>query len=291
MRRRGGTRAASLRRMQDGRQRVWGDLAAPHVRQRPRDRADHLVEEAVAHHVDREDRRSARERGRLGPDTHRVERADAVAVAVGAADEGAEVAAPLEVRRRRPHGGEVERLGHVPGAGRLERAARRLGEDPVAIVLATRREAGVKLGGHLAHAAHDDVGREERVEAEVQPLEREVAPDRDAGHLPQRVHARVGAARAGDPRRRAQQLAQRALDLALRRAAVGLQLPAREVGPRVLDHQLQMPRRRGRVGAVSEFGHGPSLAPGVGPEPPGRPWVPLRPSPPALGQPGGTVGA
>ena len=57
--------------------------------------------------------------------------------------------------------------------------------------------------------------------------------------LPERVHAGVGAAGAADDRRDAAvHLGERVLDGRLHRRAVGLPLPADEVGAVVLDGQL-----------------------------------------------------
>jgi len=59
-------------------------------------------------------------------------------------------------------------------------------------------------------------------------------------HLPERVHARVGAPRGGDADLRAEYFLQRLLENPLDRPAVRLELPARVIGAVVFDGELDV---------------------------------------------------
>ena len=89
--------------------------------------------------------------------------------------------------------------------------------------------------------AHRDVVREQRVHAAQQPPEIDVAIRHAGhGHLPARVHARVGPPGAAHADRRAQRDAERALELSLHGRAAGLELPPEEARAFVLDDEPEL---------------------------------------------------
>ena len=249
-----------------GRQAATADLA-----QGPHDRADHLVEEPVAPdvHVDQVRRGAGARGGRRGRPRHvdGEQRARAVSVAVGAARERGEVVRAHEARAGRLHGREVERPRHVPGGLGLERTSRAPEEQPVAVELARGPEPGVEPGGRLVHGDDRHVVGQERVEARLEPLRRDGRARLEARHLPERVDPRIRPARACHPDGRPQQFGEGPLELALDGPRVGLDLPAREPGPVILEGEPERPRgglggalRRQAGGGAGIEGHPPSLA-------------------------------
>lgn len=235
-----------------------GPLAPTDPHQGAHQRAHHLVEKAIALDVDRE--QVVRPAGPgLARELHAVERAHAVAVGRRRPRQGAEVALAEEARGRGAHRVEVERLGDVPGARRLVRAARGAREDAVAVVLPERAEPRVEALGRVLDLPDREVGGEERVEAAAEASGRERRRRCEARDLPERVDPRVGARGRDDLRLFARDLGDRPLELAHHGPRLRLDLRASEAGPVVLEGQLERAAAGG--GGVVERGRGGGLGP------------------------------
>jgi hypothetical protein len=202
------------------------------------ERADHLVEERVADHVDDHGVLRARSTD-LPPHADAEQAAHAAVLVVHLRGEGAEIVLPLQVLCGLGHRGDVEPLGDVPGRV-LERTARRPVEDAVAVVLAARRVAGVKVARDLAHAADGYVLGEERVQPGEESLGREPGARLEARDLPEGVYARVRAARRDDANVFLGDFGEGSFELAHAGSQVGLNLPACEAASRILDQQLDI---------------------------------------------------
>src|SRR5579875_1128995 len=91
------------------------------------------------------------------------------------------------------------------------------------------------IGPGARREARGEAAREDAVEREGEPFDRERPVARKRDHLSARVDARVGPSRAGDLDRPAEKAGNGALDLARDRARRRLKLEAAELGAVVLD--------------------------------------------------------
>ena len=140
---------------------------------------------------------------------------------------------------RRAHRLDVERLRHVPDVARQEHRHQRRVHDPVLVGLGARAESGVKGLVHRFDRQHPHVDRQHRVQRPGQRRLGDVAGQRHARDLSERVHAGVGAPGAVHGHRSALDRRQRVLEHPLDRDAVRLALPADVVGAVVLEGELQ----------------------------------------------------
>ena len=145
---------------------------------------------------------------------------------------------PDERRRRGPHGVHVERPEDLPLLEARERGPRRSVPDPVAVPLAARAAAGVEAVRLDRGRTHGDVLRQERVHPLHVCTQRQGRLLGEARHLPGRVDAGVGAARAGDAARRVVERPERTLERGLDRRPVRLHLPPHVTRSVVPDREL-----------------------------------------------------
>jgi len=152
--------------------------------------------------------------------------------------ESTEVAPACQARGARAHRGDVERVLDPPH----ERLAER-GAPPRDLIRIGPRYGivpCVKAVGRLLDAQDVDVSRQRVVDRATKALGRQARPDLEVGHLPERVHARIGTAGAVElDRRLTGGLVNGAHQLALHRSGVLLDLPAAVARARILDQQLE----------------------------------------------------
>src|SRR5262249_9549337 len=123
-------------------------------------------------------------------------------------------------------------------------------EDAVAVVLAARAAARIEVG-RRRHAVDDgDVARQQRIEPALKASHRNPAFGREAGHLPERMHAGVGATGAAHGELwLACHLAQLFFERLLDGGRIALALPSAVGGAVVLERQLEGTRH----GQTSDF--------------------------------------
>ncbi len=96
------------------------------------------------------------------------------------------------------HHFDVERLWQVPAITTIHQRTDARIMDLVAIELLERVVRGVEAGGCRFDGLHDDILRQLGIEPLPQSLDRQFAFGRQANHLPERVHTRIGATAGGE---------------------------------------------------------------------------------------------
>ncbi len=183
--------------------------------------------------------------------------------------EGREVVPAGQRRRGLAHRVHVEGVADAPGEPRLQRQRRAPADDAIYVVPADRAEAGVEIVRHPLGRQHGDRGGPQMVVHRLgQPEGLPVAAEVGMRHLAQRVHAGIGAARAGH-RRRLAEPRQRRLERRLHRRPGRLPLPADERPAMVFERQLEarhgacLPQRPCRRQGVASIA-GPWVGPHIG---------------------------
>ena len=141
--------------------------------------------------------------------------------------EGCEIVAADEMLRGFVHGVCIERDRQPPDPVVAERGRRTAAQDAIQVMPRGRREAGVEAFRRDCAVEHRDRLRLEVIVQRLAQLERlPFAHEVEVRHLPQGMHAGIGAARSAHADLLARELADCTFQLALDRDASGLELPA-----------------------------------------------------------------
>ena len=150
----------------------------------------------------------------------------------------AEIVPPHGALRLAAHGVYIQGIHHMRMRIAQNRAGMRVVENRVAIPLALRAEAGVKILRHSPGIANAHIGGQHRIERIGVFFRWNAALRVEMRHLSKGVHARVRAARARDRVRLPRKAKQRLFHHLLHGERVFLPLPAGIVRAIVFDGQL-----------------------------------------------------
>ena len=143
-----------------------------------------------------------------------------------------------QILRLNLHLFHVQRIDHMGVGVAGQRARMGCCMKEIAVTLALCGKARMKLRGDLLGARDPDVRRQHGVQREAELVRRDAGFGVKVRRLPQRVHARIGAARSGDAELFAGEPENRPFQLLLHGHGVGLTLPACVGGSVVLDDQV-----------------------------------------------------
>ena len=152
------------------------------------------------------------------------------------------VLAPHRVESAR-HRDRIQRPRHVPGVPTEERIGKRSTIENVRVALASCGSSRVESSGSLAYIQHADRGREQRVQSALEASWVDCRRGREAGDLPERVHAGIGPARANYPGGRPDNPLARSRDQSLNRRQGRLPLPAVKLRAVVRERESERPAR------------------------------------------------
>ena len=168
------------------------------------------------------------------------------------------------------HGLRVERPLDMPGAAEVQRQGRAAIVDDIEIMAADRGKARLEILADRARREHRDrIRLQMRIDRVAQPIDPPVARKIDMRHLPQRMHAGVGAASAmNDGAHAAIDCGDGLFEALLHRNAIRLPLPADVWGAVIFDRQREaghsMRSRMARRHLPLEGGGRPPKADGWG---------------------------
>ena len=201
--------------------------------------ADHVMEKAIGLDVEREATLTVNP-ARFG---------DGATVGVSGRGSAAHREGDEPVLADKVSGGKVKRLTieRMPvrpfGRSPKGRVSLVICTDLIGIPPGRRAEASMELGTHLMRRRDPHIVREECVEGAPEiwrgPLLRHSHTDR----LPARVYARVGTAGSLSHYPLSTEFGEHSLDFALNGPLFGLDLPAGEGGPVIVQHELHSARR------------------------------------------------
>ena len=153
--------------------------------------------------------------------------------------EGGEVVLADERLRGRVHGVGIEPARHAPGARALQREIGAAVDDAVEVVALPCREPRIEVVGDLLGGQNRDRMRPQvRIHRIAQLVGAPVLREIDMRDLAERVHARIGAPRAGDLHGMIAAASERLGQHALHARADALHLPADERRAVILDGEL-----------------------------------------------------
>jgi hypothetical protein len=150
-----------------------------------------------------------------------------------------EIALFFEILDGRRHPIEVEAVFYEPKIPSAH--GRWLVNDPVIVHFAPRGKTAVKILIDFGYCPDMNIIRGQGVQSVSDFFRSHPAVGKKIRDLSERMDTLVGPARARDPGWRAEHFGQSPFDLALNRAAVGLELPARIIGSVILDVDLKIP--------------------------------------------------
>ena len=154
--------------------------------------------------------------------------------------EGGEIVLADERLRSGVHGVRIEPARHAPGARALQREIGAAVDDAIEVVALPRREPRIEVVGDLLGGQNRDRMRPQmRVDGIAQLVGAPVLFEIDVRDLAERVHARIGAARARRPSRHdCSSAAIASVSTLCTLAPIALHLPAHERRAVILDGEL-----------------------------------------------------